>query len=134
LIGANLEGADLRRADLKGADLWDANLEGASLRGANLRGANLRGADLRGANLQDIKINGCVGNGVEILSLAMIKYSVAYTKDILAIGCRQHTHKEWLEFSAEEISEMDYGVSEGWWKKWKEHLFKTIESSFGVFT
>jgi hypothetical protein len=39
----------------------------------------------------------------------------------MRIGCHQHTHSEWENFSDEEISKMAEGVSE-FWKQWKEAL------------
>jgi hypothetical protein len=64
---------DLKAGKIKNArnwDLYDANLNGANLRYADLRGADLHNADLRGADLHNT-----IGNGKEIKSLQIEKYS-----------------------------------------------------------
>ena len=143
LEGANLAGAILRGANLAGAILRGANVEGANLVGANLRGANLRGANLRGANLVDANLEdanlaganlwgaillGAIGNMKEIKSMQLDRWTVAYTFDRIQIGCKNHSIEEWRGFGDEAIASMSIG-SLGWWRKWKNHLFKTIELS-----
>ena len=91
-----------------------------NLRDANLYGANLRGADLRN----------CTGNKLELKTLQIDTYSIAFTDAILQIGCKQYTHKEWENFTDDEISKMDLGALD-WWKKWKEFVFMAIRLSFG---
>ena len=129
---ANLSGAVLRGADLRGADLRGANLSGAVLRGADLRGAELRGADLsgavlRGADLCGADIRYCIGNGSEIDTLLITKYHIAYTSEVLAIGCKQYIKSEWLDFDDESIARMDSDALE-WWREWKPKLI-----ALGVF-
>jgi hypothetical protein len=124
----NLRGADLYGADLSGADLRRAYLPGANLTGADLSGADLYGADLTGANLTGADLFRTIGNTREIKSLQIDIYPIAYTKDILQIGCERHTIEAWRHFSDEAISEMDSNALE-FWKKYKEHIFKTIELS-----
>jgi hypothetical protein len=126
LRGANLRGADLIDADLRGADLRGADLIDADLRGADLRGSNLRDADLRDADLIDANLIDAIGNMKEICSMQLDTYGITFTKDILQIGCKNHTHKDWFDFSDNEISKMDSHALE-WWKKWKEFIFKAIE-------
>ena len=138
---ANLRGADLRRADLQGADLqgadmrWadlqDTNLRGANLRRANLQDTNLRGADMRwadlqGADLQDADLWSTVGNGGEVKSLHCGGYDVAFTHDVLQIGCKRYPIKDWFEFDDEAISSMDGGALE-WWRKWRPILKQIVE-------
>jgi len=62
-------------------------------------------------------------------SMQLDTYMVVYNKHILAIGCQQHTIKEWKEFTDEKISTFDDGAIE-WWNKWKDFIFKAIELSF----
>lgn len=129
LSNANLEGAGLIRANLRGAYLGGANLEGADLRFANLRGADLEGANLRfanlegvnlgwanleGANLEGADIRHCKGDGVVIKNKPGLRWDVVYTKDVLAIGCKQHTYTEWAEFTDEEVAKMDPKALEFW--------------------
>ena len=113
LRGANLREADLwkadlREADLRGADLWVANLreadlQEADLQEANLREADLREADLRGARLVGADIRWCIGNGKEVRSLQVGQYAITYTKDVMAIGCMQHTLEEWRTITKDKI-------------------------------
>ncbi len=118
LEGADLEGADLRYAKLRDANLRDANLRGANLRGANLGGANLGGADLAGANLEK-----CRGNDIEIQHSTKYYWHIVWTKDILQIGCQNHTHDEWNSFTDEQISVMAQGAL----KFWRDHKASLME-------
>jgi len=128
LYGANLERANLKRASLRGADLYEADLHGADLRGTYLYGASLKGADLRGANLRGANLKGVVGNMREIKSMQIHLYSIAYTKDILQIGCERHLIQEWKEFSDDKIEGMDDNALL-FWHDFKELIFKIIETS-----
>jgi uncharacterized protein YjbI with pentapeptide repeats len=104
--------------------LRDVNLSDANLSGANLRDADLSGANLSGANLQD-----CIGNKRQLKTLQVDTYSIAFTDSILQIGCKRFTHKEWENFTDDEISEMAVGALD-WWKTWKAFVFMTIRLSF----
>lgn len=112
-IKNNLSRANLRGVNLSGANLRDANLRGANLRCAdlydvNLSGANLYVANLRGADLYDANLSGAVGNGKEIKSMQLGYYQIVYTKDILAIGCEQHSIEDWKTLHNIELSEEDF--------------------------
>ena len=136
LWGANLEGADLWGANLEGANLWGANLWGANLRGANLEGANLgganlsganlSGADLSGADLSGANLSGATGNSIHVIGLQTSKYPIAYTSDIIQIGCKRYTIDEWFSFSDSQITSMDSGAL-GWWLKHRDWLRLSIE-------
>ena len=123
---AYLEGANLRWADLRWAYLEGANLRGANLRGASLWGADLRGVNLQGADLQDADLWSTVGNGGEVKSLHCGGYDVAFTHDVLQIGCKRYPIKDWFEFDDEAISSMDGGALE-WWRKWRPILKQIVE-------
>lgn len=94
---------------------------------SDLRGADLRNANLNGANLSGARLWGCRGNNSEIKTMHITKYDVAWTADILQIGCERHEKSMWLKFSDDEISAMDHGALE-WWKEWKPKLI-----AIGVF-
>ena len=140
LRGANLRGANLFGADLRGADLRDtnlsdtnlsdtnlrdtnlsdtnlsdtnlfgANLSGADLRGADLFGANLSGADLFGANLSGANLL-CSGDMIFVKTLQIEKWKIAYTSNVIQIGCQIHTIEKWAKWETEVgkkwISKMD---------------------------
>ena len=63
-----------------------------------------------------------------VFSMQIEKWAIAFTSEIIAIGCQQHTIKEWKEFEDERIHEMDSSALE-WWKKWKDFIFMAIELS-----
>jgi len=117
LSHANLSHADLSHADLRYADLRYADLRYADLRYANLRYANLSYADLRSV---------AAGNHREIKTIQDSTYAITYTNTHMAIGCQQHTIKQWFRFSKEQIAEMDCGALE-WWTKSKPILKAIME-------
>ena len=140
LINANLRGVDLRGADLINANLRGANLINADLRGVDLRGANLRDADLRGVDLRGVYLRGACLRGVDLKyliadmnifhSMQLDTYHIVFDKEILAIGCQQHTIAQWKNFTDDEISEMDDDNDALiWWKKWKTFIFEAIRLS-----
>jgi hypothetical protein len=142
LRGAGLRGADLRSAclrcaylryaDLRGADLEDADLRGANLRGVdlqraklqctNLQGADLQGANLQDTNLQDADLRGALGDGKRIKTIIdQYKIVIMLEYGIMAIGCKQHSIDEWMNFSDEEIDRMHVDALH-WWKVWKPRI------------
>lgn len=96
-----------------------------------LRYANLRGADLRCADLIDSDLNKCIGNLKEIKSIHVEKYTITYTNETMAIGCKQYSIDEWFSFDDETIAEM-YTDALDWWKKWKDFIKMSIELSFNI--
>ena len=110
LSGADLRGADLFGANLSGANLSGADLFGADLRGADLRGANLSGADLFGANLSGANLL-CSGDMIFVKTLQIEKWKIAYTSNVIQIGCQIHTIEKWAKWETEVgkkwISKMD---------------------------
>jgi len=119
----NLSYTDLRSADLTNANLTGAVLTGADLTGADLTGANLTGADLSYADLSYAILRDVIGNGVEVESLRAEPWHIVYTKDIVAIGCQQHSKSDWLGFTDDQISEMSPRALE-WWKEQKPKLIE----------
>ena len=112
--------AYLRYANLSNANLSNANLTGADLRYVNLTGANLTGADLRYVNLTGADLRRSVGNSTQIKTMQTSQYVVTCTKDTIAIGCQQHSVKEWEEFSDSQIITMDGVHALEWWNKYKD--------------
>jgi len=128
LRGANLSGADLRDADLSDADLRGANLSDADLRGADLRYANLSYANLRGANLRGANLSNAIGNTREIKSAQFDQWAVAWSADVLAIGCQQHAIEKWRNADLRWIAAMDPGASD-WWSRYGELVLQLIDAS-----
>ena len=54
-------------------------------------------------------------------------YAIAYTSDVMQIGCERHTISEWAEFDDKRILEMDGKTALKWWRKYKSWIFQTIE-------
>lgn len=89
--------------------------------------ADLRWANLGWANLAKVDIINAVGNMREIKSLQVDTYFVAYTSEVMAIGCEQHTLAEWWAFTDEEIHKMDGQRGLDWWRKWRPILMQIME-------
>ena len=123
-----LDNDEGKRADLSSANLSSANLSYADLRYANLSYADLRSADLSSANLSYANLRYAAGNMREIKSLQVETYKITYTQDVMAIGCEQHSIKEWFEFDNKRILEMEGKKALEFWKKWKPIL-----KQMGVF-
>ena len=70
----------------------DADLRGANLRDANLSDADLSDADLRGADLRDAK------NKEKSYLPIFCKWSHSIKGDLILIGCKENTIKEWDKF------------------------------------
>jgi uncharacterized protein YjbI with pentapeptide repeats len=119
LSGANLSGADLSGAYLRNANLSDANLSDANLSRANLSRANLSCACLLGADLRDANLHGCIGNSREIKTIQCEYWNVVYTKDVIQIGCENHSIEEWFNFTDDEIAAMNVNALT-FWNKYKD--------------
>lgn len=139
LIGANLEGANLSNANLSYANLEGARLESAnlfmtSLEGANLAGAslfktNLYKATLEGTNLKNSILWDTLGNCDEIRTIQTNYYIVNITKDIVQIGCKAFTWKEWLAFTDKDILDLDGQKALEFWSKYKDYIQLSIDLS-----
>ena len=90
--------------------------------------ANLSGADLSYANLNGANLRGCCGNLVNVKSVWLDTYQVAYTADVMQIGCQRHEIAKWWAFSDKEIARMDSKALE-WWARFKPLLMQIIELS-----
>ena len=130
LRDADLRGADLGGADLRGADLRDANLRDANLGGANLGGANLRDANLRDANLRGADLWGAIGCGQFVKTIRIFpEYQIAYTSEVLQIGCQNHPICDWWQFDDETVIRMDGKKALTFWRKNKDLIKTIIENS-----
>lgn len=106
------------RADLRSANLSYANLSYADLRSANLRSADLSYADLWGTT----------GNMKEVKSLQIDTWPVAYTAEVMQIGCQRHSIDLWRKSDPHWIADMDSKASE-WWAKFGPTILSLIEVS-----
>ena len=132
LRGINLSDADLRGADLRGINLNSANLSytelrGSDLTGANLGGAYLNGTHLNGTNISDVNLRQVTGNSEKIRTIRLKDWSVVITKDLIAIGCQQHSPDQWNNFTDSKIQSMS-PIALEFWKEWKEFIFKVHNS------
>ena len=110
-----------------------ANLSCANLRNADLCNANLRGADMSGANLSGANLSGAIGNQRNLKSIFVAEeYPIAYTADVLQIGCKRYPIAEWWDFTDEEIVAMDGKKALKFWREWKDTIRMIIEKSPAV--
>jgi len=126
LAGANLRGANLAGAYFAGANLRGAYFEGANLEGANLAGAYLAGADLAGASLGVANLGGANGMNDWVKCIQIETYAIAYTAEILQIGCESHPIADWRNFDNRRIAEMDGKTALKFWSKYRDWIFQTI--------
>jgi hypothetical protein len=127
LSNAKLHSADLSYADLSCSDLSYADLSHAKLRSADLSRADLSCSDLSYADLRDACLL-ATGNMVNVKSANADIWHIAYTHDILQIGCQRHPIAEWWAFDDKEIELMD-GRASAWWAVWKPILQAMIAGS-----
>ena len=120
--------ANLSGANLIGAILSGANLSGAILSDADLSGANLRGADLSDANLSGANLWSTIGNGRELKSIHCGTYDIAFTRDVMQIGCKRFLVADWFSFDDKAIASMDVGALD-FWRVWKPILQQIVEAS-----
>ena len=110
-----------------------AILSGANLRGANLSGANLIGAILSDAILSCANLRGAImwstiGNGRELKSIHCGTYDIAFTRDVMQIGCKRFLVADWFSFDDKAIASMDVGALD-FWRVWKPILQQIVEAS-----
>jgi len=106
-----------------------AILHGADLHGADLCWADLCGANLCEADLCEVDLRWVIGNSKEIKLMKLCEWDIVFTKDYLAIGCKQFKISEWKSFSNSEIKKLDKNAFK-FMLKWKEVIFQVIEQSF----
>lgn len=127
-----LSRANLREANLNGANLSWADLSWANLNGADLSWADLNGAYLNGANLNGAGLRGAIGNNKEIISVQTGVYLVVMAQDVIAIGCKQFSYEQWIEFSEDRIKELDGSKAFEFYKNWKPIIEQIYKLNFLV--
>ena len=110
------------------ANLSGANLIGAILSGANLIGAILSDAILSCANLRGAIMWSTIGNGRELKSIHCGTYDIAFTRDVMQIGCKRFLVADWFSFDDKAIASMDVGALD-FWRVWKPILQQIVEAS-----
>ena len=75
------------------------------------------------ADLSHTNLRYAIGNSEEVKSLQIEQWLIVYTKDVLAIGCQQHSIQNWFAFDDAKKSAMDKNALK-WWQKWKDILKK----------
>ena len=100
-------------------DLSYANLSGLGLSYVNLSYVNLSYANLTDVDFTDSNLFNTIGNNKEIKTIQFETYTVVLYKDIIQIGCEQHTYNKWDNFTYRELEKMAYDAP-GWWRKHKE--------------
>jgi len=126
LSGANFRGANLEEAYLREAYLTGAYFEGANLRGVGFKGAYLAGADFAGASLGGASLGGANGINDWVKCIQIETYSIAYTAEILQIGCESHPIADWRNFDTRRIAEMEGKKALKFWDKYRNWIFETM--------
>jgi uncharacterized protein YjbI with pentapeptide repeats len=106
----DLRSVDLRYADLRYVDLRYTDLRYTYLRGAQLSGTQLGGADLRSVDLRGVDLRGAKNGDKELKKCKTViglHWNIMLFDEVVTVGCKEYTFKEWLNFSNEEIQEMD---------------------------
>lgn len=122
LYNANLACANISRAILPGADLTSASLYDANLAEANISRTNLTGSAIYKARLA-----GAHGINDWVKCIQIERYPIAYTSDVLDIGCKQGLISAWKEVDDRCIIEMGGRDALRFWRKYKDWIFQTIE-------
>ena len=124
---AVMSGASLDGASLNGASLDRASFDGASFDGASLNRASLNRASLNWASLNGASLDGINGINKYIKCLHLEDWPITYTFERMQIGCQNHAIEEWKDFDDRRIIEMDGMNALKFWRKFKDHIFATIE-------
>ena len=85
-------------------------------------------ADLRGADLGGADLSGAIGNMREIKSAQFDQWTVAWSSDVLAIGCQQHAITKWRNADPRWIAAMDSSATD-WWSRYGELILQLIDVS-----
>ena len=118
----DLSCADLSDTDLHNVDLSDVDLSDADFSNADLRDADLRYADFSNADFSNADLSGADLSGADLLVFQANLWTAYIQKDVITIGCKRHTVKEWMEFTDEEINSMDSDAL-NYWKQYKTAIF-----------
>jgi hypothetical protein len=68
-------------------------------------------------------------NNIEEIKMYIAPYHIFLTENMIKIGCQEHTVDSWVNFSDEEIAEMDEGAQE-WWLN---HSVEIISAYYYAF-
>lgn len=129
--GADLSRTDLRYCVINGTGFFgnppSVDLTGADFTTSDLSWSNLSRANLSGANLSVVDLRGATGPNDWIKCIQLETYPIAYTSEVLQIGCERHPISEWAGFDDARILQMGGGKPLKFWRKWKDWIFHTIE-------
>ena len=123
LDGCKFVDCTFRNCELDGVSFVNSYLTNSKFISSSLKGANFTNARLLDTSIIDSKINGLIGNTIELKSMQIETYQVAYCDNMLAIGCEQKTVKEWKNITREELIKLDGFYAVGWWKRWEDMIF-----------
>jgi hypothetical protein len=127
LDGCKFVDCIFKNCELDGVSFVNSYLTGSKFISSSLKGANFTNARLIDTLIVDSKINGLIGNAIELKSMQVETYQVAYYDNILAIGCEQKTIEEWKNITREELIKLDGFYAVSWWKKWEDVIFKSFD-------
>jgi hypothetical protein len=125
-MGGDFMGGDFMGGDFMGGDFIGGNFMGGYFIGGNFIGGDFRGGyfmggDFRGGYFMGGDFIGGNFMGGDFIgeritrspiSIYGLKWHVIITPKKMKIGCQDHTHKTWKEFTEFQISTMAAGASE----------------------
>lgn len=123
ILRSDFSCARTTKASIRFGALREVNLRDATLYRTSFDGTHCEACDLSGA-----EINWVSGDGTRIKSINADLWEIAFTRDTMAIGCKQHPIEDWWKFSDAQISAMDPNAL-AWWQVWKPILQNIIASA-----
>ena len=129
LLGGYFNNANFRMVYAKDTRFINTQLNNAAFTGADIRYSDFRFSDLEGAIFDNANLKGVIGDTRFIKTLYIEAYSVTYTHDRLAIGCKNYKIKTWFSLPEETQYKIFNQEQIALWKKWKPILKKIIKMS-----
>jgi hypothetical protein len=113
---------DFAGAKLYGSDFMNCTIYHTDFIGADLRYSDFTDSDITWSDFTGAKLNNCKGDGKIIRNFDnSLRYRITNYKDIMAIGCQQHTIEQWFNFTDNQIEKMDKNALE-WWNTHKDKI------------
>jgi hypothetical protein len=88
--------ANFSDTDCSGVNFYETDLTRANFSGANLTRANFSGANLYKVNFDEILL--LINHPIYTIQIKGKKW--------IRVGCQEHSYKEWLSFTNEDINDM----------------------------
>ncbi|WP_348518069.1 pentapeptide repeat-containing protein [Campylobacter sp. CCS1377] len=101
-----------------------------SFKKADFNDCDFRYCSFEECDLNEVIICNVLGDMKQICSLQVDSFKIAFTKDIIAIGCKNESLDWWKKASDDLIKDERNNYSQTW-NAYKDILFKIIDIKFG---